>query len=107
MKHFLCQFDGTFHLGAAARDHDAGRDQLFKATAAKLIANQAEELFIAWLDNFSQRLSRQAPRRTLADARDFDRLVRISQLRQRAGILDLDLFGVLQSAYASTPRCRW
>src|ERR1700735_4189714 len=44
VEHFLGQFDGALHAGAATGQHDAGRDRLLEAAASQLIAHQAEQL---------------------------------------------------------------
>src|SRR5208283_230464 len=95
VKHLLGELDGTFHLGAAAGEHDASRHGLLQPGAAQLVANQCEQFLVARLDDFGERLAREPPRRTVADARHFDGLVGIRELRQRAGVLDLDVLGVL------------
>src|SRR5882724_10858214 len=96
VKHLLGEFDGAFHLGTAARQHDAGRHLLLQAGAAQFIADQTEQLLIARLDDLGERLPGQTPRRPVAHARHFDGLVGICQLRQSAGVLDLDVLGVLR-----------
>ena len=96
VEHLLGQLDRAFHLGAAAGEHDARGDHLLEAAAAQLLAHQAEELLVARLDDLGERLPRQAPRRALADARHLDALVGIGELRERAGVADLDVLGVLR-----------
>ena len=96
VEHFFRELDRAFHLGAAAREHDAGGHELLESRAAQLLANELEQLFVTRLDDLGQRLPREPPRRPVADARHLDRLVGIRELRQRAGVLDLDLLGVRQ-----------
>src|SRR5215469_4801393 len=96
VEHFLGELDGAFHLGAAAGEHDAGGDHFLEAATPQLLAHQAEELLVARLDDFGERLSRQAPRRTLADRGHFDAFVGIGELRERTGVADLDVLGVLR-----------
>ena len=78
-----------------------------KPLRAQLLAHQAEQLLVARLDDLGERLARQASRRALADARHLDALVGVGELRERAGVADLDVLGVLRRACASTRRCRW
>ena len=56
VKYFLCEFDSAFHLGAAAGDDDTRSNQLLEAAAPQLIANQAEEFLVSWLDDLGERL---------------------------------------------------
>ena len=80
MGYLLRQLDGAFHLCAAACNNDARRDQLLEATATQLVAYQAEEFFVPWLDDLGERLSRQPARRPLTYARHLDRFVRVREL---------------------------
>ena len=96
MEHFLGELDGAFHLGAAAGQHDAGGDHFLEAAAPQLLAHQAEQLLVARLDDLGERLSREAPCRALADRGHLDALVGIGELRERAGVTDLDVLGVLR-----------
>src|SRR6185369_9347499 len=96
VEHFLGELDRALHLGAAAREHDAGRDHLLEAAAPELLAHELIELLVTRLDDLGERLLRQSPRRPVADARHLDRLVGIGELRQRARVLDLDFLGVRQ-----------
>src|ERR1700722_19745159 len=96
VKHFLGKLDRAFHLGAAAGEHDARGDELLEAASAQLLAHEAKELLIARLDDLGERLAREAPCGAVTDARHFDALVRIGKLRERAGVADLDVFGVLR-----------
>ena len=96
VEHFFGELDGAFHLGTAAGEHDAGRHLLLEACTAQLVANQSEQLLVARFHDLRERLPRQAPRRAIAHARHFDGLVGIRQLRQGAGVLDLDVLGVLR-----------
>ena len=94
VEYFLREFDRAFHLCAAARKNDARRDHLLVSGAAKFILNQRIELLVAGFDHLGQGLPRQSSGRPVADARNLDRLVRIGELRQRAGVLDLDFLGM-------------
>src|SRR6185503_6311735 len=96
VEHFFRELDGAFHLRAAAREHDAGGHELLEARAAQLFANELEQLLVARLDDLRQCLAREPARWPVADARHLDRLVGVRELRQRAGVLDLDLLGVRQ-----------
>ena len=72
VKHFFRELHRAFHLRAAAGEHDARGDHFLEARAAQLFANQREQLFVARLDDFRERLARQPARRAIADARHFD-----------------------------------
>src|SRR5450830_141944 len=89
------QFDRAFHLRGATGQHDAGRDQIFVATAAQFRLDQGEQLVVARLDHFGQSLARQLARWTVAHARHLDGFTGTGQFGQGAGVTDLDLFGVL------------
>ncbi len=94
VEYFLGEFDDAFHLRATARQHDAGRDQALVAGPAQLGLHHAEQFLVARLHPFGQRLPREPARRTVADARHLDRFFRVRELRERAGVLHLDFFGV-------------
>ena len=73
-----------------------GRDQFLETAPAQLIANQAEQLFVARLNNFGEGLASKTPRWPVANAWHLDRFVRVRELRQRTGVLDLDFLGILR-----------
>src|SRR5205085_7970530 len=95
VEHFLGEFDGAFHLGAAAGEHDAGGDHFLEAAAPQLLAHQAKELLVARPDDLGERLAREAAGGALTDARHLDALVGVGELPVRAGVADLDVLGVL------------
>src|ERR1700754_3813294 len=82
VEHLFGELHGAFHLRAAAGEHHARGDDFLEAGAAQLFADQREHFLVARLDHFGERLAREPPRRTVADARHFDRLVGVRQLRQ-------------------------
>jgi hypothetical protein len=95
VEDLLGQLDQAVHLRAAAGQHHAARDQVLEAAAAQLVVQQGQQLLVARLDHLGQGLAREPPRRTIADARHLDGLAVGGQLRQGAGVLDLDQLGVL------------
>src|SRR5665213_4433907 len=96
VEYFLSQLNRPFHARTAAGQDDAGGDHFFEAAAPQLLADQIEQFFVARLDHFGQRLARQPARRPIADARHFDALIRIGELRERAGVANLDVLGILR-----------
>src|SRR5580692_399026 len=96
VKNFFGELDGTFHLGAAASQDDAGRNDFLEAAATELLAHETKQLLVTGLHDFGERLSRQAARGPIAYARHFDALIGVRELRQRAGVADLDVFRVLR-----------
>src|SRR5262245_34045295 len=94
VEDFLGELDGALHLRAAAGQHDAGRDRLLEARAPELVADQREQFLVARLDDLGERLAREPARRTVADRGHLDGFVGIGELRQRAGVADLDLLRV-------------
>ena len=107
VKDLFRKFNCAFHLGAATGQDDAGSDHVFAAATTQFVANQAEQFFVARLYNFSQRLTGQPARRAVTHARHFDGFIEVGQLRQRAGVLDLDLFRVLGRRTHREWQCHW
>src|SRR5260221_634645 len=96
VEHFFRELDGAFHLGTAAGQHDAGGHRLLEARAAQFVANQREQFLVARLHDFGQGLAREPAGRPVAHARYLDGFIGVGELRQRTGILDLDVLGVLR-----------
>src|SRR5437867_12154740 len=95
VEHLLGELDRAFHLGAATGEHDAGGDHFLQAAAPQLLVHESEQLLVARLDDLGERLARETARGALADARHLDALVGVGELRQRAGVADLDVLGIL------------
>ena len=93
LQHFFREFDHAFHLRCTAGQHHAGAYHFLETGAAQFRLHHLENFLVATLHRLRQRVARQATRRAVADARHLDAFFRRGQLRQRAGIADLDLLG--------------
>ena len=95
VQDLLGQSDQPLHLRAAAGQHHAARDQILESAAAELGLDEDEQLLVTRLDDLAQDLAGEPARRPIAHARHLDGLVGRRELRERAGVPDLDLLGVL------------
>ena len=93
LQHFFRKFDHAFHLRRTAGEHHAGAHQCLKAGAAQFRLHHFKNFFITTLHRLRQRVTRQAARRAIADARHLNAFLRGRQLRQRAAVADFDLLG--------------
>ena len=96
VEDLLGELDHALDLRGAAGQHDPGGDQVLVAAAAQLRLHEREQLVVARLDDLGERLPRQLTRGGDRRRRHLDGLVGAGELRERAGVLDLDLFGMLR-----------
>src|SRR5688500_1044892 len=82
--------DHALHDRGAAREHDAGGDQIAEAGFRDFTVDEGQDFFGPRLDDVGQYSARHDARRTPADRRHLDRLVLSDELAERAAVAVLD-----------------
>ena len=95
MEDFLAELDHAREQRRTSGEHDSRREKLFEPAAPQLGLREGIELLDPRLDHFGEHLPRELARATLADAGDFDDVVRIGELPQRAAVAQLQFLGLL------------